>query len=172
MLNLPNTLFESIVLRFQNKTKPQTTPKTIKLSYLPWKSTTKLANAKTTQTHSLLTNSSERTQGRLLNLMPAGSKSSLLCPRVAFHTAHCPYLSWVLHGFQRRVTLIKVSCCQSLHPCSWQHYSFPEKQQLICFNQRMHFYLFSSMRFRKMIYFFNKYFLLRQTLAWKVSLRI
>lgn len=86
-------------------------------------------------------------------------------------------LVWELHCAQQRhqqLSDIEVSCCQSSRPCSQarEHYSLPVKQQLICFRHNKHFIYFPVWEKGFCFYPLNKCFFLRQTLAWKIPVRL
>lgn len=137
MLYLPNTLFKTIVLRSQNKTKPQNNSKNHQALPSPLKRHREAGKQHNyTDSFSPL-NSSEQHKA------DAESKSSWIQNPAScvpeWPSTQLTALTSALHSFQTTVTLIKVPCCQSLHPCYWQHYSFPEKQQSFSFNQKMHF---------------------------------
>lgn len=135
MLYLPNTLFKTIVLRSQNKTKPQNSKNHQTLPSPLKKHCEAGKQHNYTDSFSPL-NSSEQHKA------DAESKSSWIQNPAScvleWPSTQLTALTSAPHSFQRTVTLIKVPCCQSLHPCSWQHYSFPEKQQSFSFNQKMH----------------------------------
>jgi len=121
------------VLRLQkNKPKPPQKPPSPLTHHTttPETSTLRPANAKTTETHFGLTTSSECPGGTLFNSKPAGLNTQAPVPQRSLPHRLQYSAKYSATFREQQSSDIEVSCCQSLRPCSWEHYNFPGKQQL------------------------------------------